>query len=101
MDHAGFQYKAIRFFITLLLIMILLLCSFQPYKKQFYNVLDTFFLASAVLFMSSFWIMQDFTTRLVESADRVILLSIPVVYPCTVCCAVLCVEEVKETPVSH
>ena len=71
-------------FITLLLIMILLLCSFQPYKKQFYNALDTFFLVSAASFGSSAWTMQDFNTRLIESVDRVVLLSlapIPVVYP--------------------
>ena len=71
-------------FITLLLIMILLLSGFQPYKKQFYNVLDIFFLVSAVSFMSSAWIMQDFNTKLIEIADRVILLSlvpIPVLYP--------------------
>ena len=71
-------------FITLLLIVILLLSGFQPYKKQFYNVLDTFFLVSAVSFVSSFWIMQDFNTKLIEYADRVIFLSvapIPVVYP--------------------
>ena len=71
-------------FITLLLIVILLLSGFQPYKKQFYNVLDTFFLVSSVSFVSSLWIMQDFNTRLIEIADRVILLSlapIPVLYP--------------------
>ena len=71
-------------FITLLLIMILLLSGFQPYKKQFYNVLDIFFLVSAASFMSSFWIMQDFNSKLIENVDRVVLLSlapIPVVYP--------------------
>ena len=71
-------------FITLLLIVILLLSGFQPYKKQFYNVLDTFFLVSAVSFMSSAWILQDFNTKLIEIGDRVIFLSlapIPVVYP--------------------
>ena len=71
-------------FITLLLIVILLLSGFQPYKKQFYNVLDTFFLVSVVSFVSSFWIMQDFNTKLIEYADKAILLSlapIPVVYP--------------------
>ena len=70
--------------ITLFGIVILLLSGFQPYKKQFYNVLDTFFLVSAVSFMSSAWIMQNFKTKLIESAERVILLSlapIPVVYP--------------------
>ena len=71
--------------ITILLVIVMFLLSgFQPYRKHFYNVLDTFFLVSSVSFMSSFWIMQDFVTRLIEYADRVILLSlapIPVVYP--------------------
>ena len=70
--------------ITLFGIVILLLSGFQPYKKQFYNVLDIFFLVSAVSCISSAWIMQDFNTKLIESVDRVILLPfapIPVVYP--------------------
>jgi len=62
--------------ITLRLILILLLSGFQPYKKQLDYVVDTFFLVSAVSFMSSAWIMQDFNTRLIESVDRVILLSL-------------------------
>jgi len=46
--------------------------------------LDTFFLVSVASFGSSTWMMQDFNTRLIESVDRVVLLSlapIPVVYP--------------------
>ena len=72
------------FFISLLVIVIILLSGFQPYKKQFYNALDIFFLGSAISFMSSFWIMQDFNTRLVENTDAFVLIPlalIPVVYP--------------------
>ena len=70
--------------ITALLIIILLLSGFRPYKKEFYNVLDIFFLASVISFISSFWIMQDFNTQLIESPDRSVLIPlalIPVVYP--------------------
>ena len=80
-------------FITLHLIVILLLSGFQPYKKQFYNVLDTFFLVSVISFVSSFWIMQDFNTKLIEYADKAILLSlapIPVVYPLCVVLYYVC-----------
>ena len=70
--------------ITLLLIVILVLSGFQPYKKQFYNQLDMFFLVSTVSFMSSLWIMQTFYTKFIENADRFVLIPlvlIPVVYP--------------------
>ena len=70
--------------IALLLVVILLISGFQPYKQQIYNYLDIFFLVSVVLLASSVWIMQDFNTRLIEIPDRVILVSlapIPVMYP--------------------
>ena len=70
--------------ITLFLIVILLVSGFQPYKKQFYNILDIFFLVSAGSFMSSAYIMQDFNTRLIENTDNFVLIPlapIPVVYP--------------------
>ena len=70
--------------IAVLLVVVLLISGFQPYKTQIYNQLDIFFLVSVALFLSSTWIMQDFNTKLIENTDKVIFLSlapIPVLYP--------------------
>ena len=67
-----------------LLLVVLLLSCFQPYRKTFYNKLDTFFLVSLVLFVSSAWVMQAHSTRLRRFIDIYILTllaPIPALYP--------------------
>ena len=69
---------------AVLVIIVLLLSGFHPYKKMFYNQLDTFFFSILLICVSSAWIIQDKRIVLTLSVDRVILLvcaPIPIVYP--------------------
>ena len=70
--------------IAQLVIMVLLLSSFKPYKEEFYNQLDIFLFVSLILFFSSAWVLQDYTSQLMEPINRFFLLllaPIPVAYP--------------------
>ena len=77
-------FKINSFLTLLLLIVILLLSCFQPYKKQFYNKLDIFFFVIIVSVMSLAWFMQDFNDLSIEHTDLgllALLTLIPVLYP--------------------
>ena len=70
--------------ISLLLIMIVLLTCFQPYKKQIYTKVDICFLATMCLIVKSVWEFNGINPHsLSSSIDRfwTILLPVPVMYP--------------------
>ena len=59
--------------ICLLVILMLLVSGFHPYKKWFYNQLDMFLLGSLTMIMSSSWLFQIHNTEDVTTIDRVVL----------------------------
>ena len=71
-------------FAALLAAIVFLLSYIHPYKNKVHHQLDIFFFSYMLVFLSSMWILQDNSTNLVESSDRVILAllaPIPIMYP--------------------
>ena len=78
--------------IALLVIVILLLSTFHPYKKQPFNQLDTFLLGSMIVAMSTSWFLQAYNTGRETMTEKVLyalLLPIPLVY--SLCLVLYCI----------
>ena len=69
---------------SLLLLMILLLCCFQPYKKQIYTKVDTFFLIGLCLMINTSWQFRGKTVHALSTKINrlgVIPMCVPIIYP--------------------
>ena len=69
--------------ICLLVILMLLLSLFHPYKEWLYNQLDIFFCGSMIMLATSAWILHVHDLDYITKTDRVVLaiiLPIPLVY---------------------
>ena len=67
-----------------LLVVIVLLSVFQPYKESLYNRLDTCLLVTLMVFFSSTWVFQAHSTWLEIDVGRYLLVlisPIPLLYP--------------------
>ena len=88
--HLGFivTYNTFSTFVqtSLLLIMIVLLTCFQPYKFNFYTKLDICFLASLCLIVNSAWEINGKSAQTLSSHVNILyflLLFVPILYlPC-------------------
>ena len=60
--------------VCLLIILMLLLCGFHPYKEWLYNQLDSFLLGSFIMMISSIWVLQVHTADHIMTLDRVLLI---------------------------
>ena len=71
-------------FIALLSIVVLLLSTLRPYKKDFFNKLDILFIVSIIMSGSPAWILQNNHTESIAITDRVLVSTvvlISVIYP--------------------
>ena len=78
--------------IALLVIVVLLLSTFHPYKKQLFNQLDTFLLGSMIVAMSTSWVLQAYNTGRETMTEKVLyalLAPIPLVY--SLCLVLYCI----------
>ena len=70
--------------ITLLSIVVLMLCLFQPYQNALHNIIDAIFLTILLVLTTCMWRIVDFNSTLREFADRVVItvfIVLPVLYP--------------------
>ena len=78
--------------IALLIIVVLLVSAFHPYKKQLFNQLDTFLLGSMIVALSTVWFLQAYNTgrkTVTEKVLYVLLAPIPLVY--SLCLMLYCI----------
>ena len=71
-------------FIALLSIVVLLLSTLRPYKKDFFNKLDILFIVSIIMSGSPAWILQNNHTESIAITDRVLVSTvvlISIIYP--------------------
>ena len=83
--------------VCLLIMLMLLLCGFHPYKVWLYNQLDAFLLGSFVMMISSTWVLQVHSTDHKTEPDRVlltVLLLMPLVY--SLCLVFYCIWRRSE-----
>ena len=88
MLYISFGFSIINYsnstIIAVLVVFVLLLATFQPYKESWCNGLDICFTATAIAGFSSLWIINVYTAVLekdIGAALLIVLSPIPLVYP--------------------
>ena len=80
------------YLICILVVLMLLLCGFHPYKEWLYNQLDMFLLGCIVMIMSSSLILQAHNTEYGATQDNVVgAIFIPISLVYSLCLVLYCI----------